>query len=265
MSDQKNSKYSVPALEKSVTILDFLAQNKEGFSLSELSNQLAMPKTSVFTILNTLESHNYVRKSPEGLYHLGLKLYNLGMTAINHIDIKRVFVPYMEQLRDNTHFTVHMCMYDNGETICMEKIDGPGMISFKSFVGERKKMNTTSVGKAIAAYLPEKELQIMFSKGLQILTPNSISTENALRAHLQQVRAFGYAVDDEEGEIGVRCIGVPIFIDEGNIFGAISLSTLKSNLPMQKLQEYGEKLMTVANAVSKQLGYKGPYPKIEIK
>lgn len=104
-------------------------------------------------------------------------------------------------------------------------------------------MNTTSVGKAITAFLPEKELQVMFSKGLQNLTPNSISTENTLRVHLQQVREFGYAVDDEEGEIGVRCIGVPIFLDGGNIFGSISLSTLKSNLPMQKIQEYGEKLI----------------------
>jgi IclR family acetate operon transcriptional repressor len=176
------------------------------------------------------------------------------------LDTKDVFLPYLEQLRDNTHFTVHLCAYDKGETVCIEKIEGPGTIRFLSYVGERKLMNTSSGGKAIAAYLPENELNVMFSKGFSCLTPNSITNEHALRDHLNQIREYGYAVDDEEGEIGVRCLGAPIFMDDGFIFGAASLSTLKNNLPAQKFPEYSEKLMKVTEELSRLLGYTGPYP-----
>jgi IclR family acetate operon transcriptional repressor len=167
----------------------------------------------------------------------------------------------LEQLKNETRFTVHLAAYDHGETVCIEKIEGPGTIRFLSYIGERKLMNTSSVGKAIAAYLPENELQVVFSKGFNNLTPNSITNERALREHLKQVREYGYAVDDEEGEIGVRCLGAPIFMEDGFLFGAVSLSTLKSNLPVQEFHVYGKKLMEVAEQLSRNLGYSGHYPR----
>ncbi|WJH33727.1 IclR family transcriptional regulator [Paenibacillus sp. CC-CFT747] len=229
--------------------------------MSDLSSELGLPKTSVFNIMQTLEAYNWVRKDSSGLFQLGLKLYSLGMSSLRNLNIKGSFVPYLEQLRDDTHFTVHLCSYEKGETVCLEKIEGPGTIRFLSYVGERKLMNTTSVGKAIAAYLPENELQVVFSKGFNNLTPNSITNEREFREHLVQIRQFGYAVDDEEGEIGVRCLGAPIFMEDGLMFGAVSVSTLKSNLPVQKFQEYGQLLMQVAEKLSRSLGYAGSYPK----
>jgi DNA-binding IclR family transcriptional regulator len=257
-----NGKYTVPALEKSVAILEHLSTNKQGLSLSDISSALKLPKTSVFSILQTLETKNMIRKNANGSYNLGLKLYSLGMASVSHLDIQSTLVPYMEQLRDETKFTVHLCAYDNGETVCLEKIEGPGIIRFLSYKGERKLMNTTAVGKAIAAYLPEPDLQFVISKGFNRLTANSICTEPAFRENLKQIVQCGYAVDDEEGEIGVRCIGVPIVMDGGRVFGAISLSTLKSNLPMQKLHDYGAILLSVGEKMSRQLGYRGPYPLI---
>lgn len=255
------NKYAVPALEKSVAILEHLAKHRQGLSLSDLCQDLNLPKTTVFSILQTLESYSYVRKNSDGLYNLGLKLYSLGMDSIRHIDTQSTFVPYMERLRDETQFTVHLCAYDHGETVCIEKIEGAGLIRFQSYVGERKRMNTTAVGKVIMAYLPEEDLQLAFAKGFNSPTPNSITTESAMREHLKQVREHGYAIDDEEGEIGVRCIGVPIFMENGLLFGSISLSTLKSHLPVQKFSEYGEKLIAVGRELSQLLGYTGPYPR----
>lgn len=254
------SKYSVPALEKTIAILEHLSKTGKGQSLSDLSQELGIPKTSAFSILQTLESHNLIRKNDNGQFQLGLKLYSLGMASLRNFNIKETLVPHLERLRDETHFTVHLCAYDKGETVCIEKIEGPGTIRFLSYVGERKLMNTTSVGKAICAYLPEAELQFVISKGFNHLTPNSITNEHAFREHLKQIRQFGYAVDDEEGEIGVRCLGAPVFMEGGHLFGAVSVSTLKGNLPAQKFGEYGETVMRVAEQLSRSLGYSGPYP-----
>ncbi|TMV49073.1 IclR family transcriptional regulator [Paenibacillus mesophilus] len=256
----ESPKYSVPALEKSIAIMDYLALAGNGVSFTDLSKELGLPKTSVYTILNTLESYGFIRKSPGGSYHLGLKLYSLGMSAIRGIDTATTIVPYMEQLRDETNFTVHLGAYDKGEFVCLEKIEGPGMVRFQSYRGERKKMNTSAVGKAIAAYLPEQELQLVISKGLISRTPNSIATENAFREHLHHVRECGYAIDDEEGEMGVRCIGVPVFMSDGIVYGGISLTTLKGNLPVQSLPQYGNMLIEAGREISSRLGYKGPYP-----
>jgi IclR family acetate operon transcriptional repressor len=88
------------------------------------------------------------------------------------------------------------------------------------------------------------------------LTDNSISSESAFREHLKQIREYGYSIDDEEEGFGVRCVGTPIFRDNQQIFGAISISTLKGNLPMQKVAEYGDKLMGTAKILSDFLGSK---------
>jgi DNA-binding IclR family transcriptional regulator len=254
-------KYSVPALDKAVAILEMLAQAKDGASFGEIIKELQLPKTSVYTILNTLEGYGLVRKRSDNAYDLGLKLYSLGMTALRKINVDTSIVPYLEKLRDSTHFTVHLCAYENGETVLLEKIEGPGMVRFQSIVGERKRMNTTGCGKAAAAYLGEEDLELMFSKGLNCFTANSISTEPAFRAHLNQIREFGYAIDDEEGEIGVRCIGVPLFMSDARVFGSISLTTIKSNLSLQQVPEYAEQLIAVGGDISRLLGYKGEYPR----
>jgi len=254
--DSEVSSYSVPALEKSIAIIECLAQSEEGLPLSGVCKKLNLPKTTVYAILHTLEAHNYVRKNPDGTYNLGLSLYSLGMLSVRHIDPNKLFVPHLEKLRDDTHFTVHLCTYDSGESVCLEKIEGFGSIRFLSYVGERKLMNVSACGKAMAAFLPEQDLQAMFAKGLLSLTANSISTEQAFRDHLEQVRQYGYSIDDEEGEMGVRCVGAPIFKENQQVFGAISLTTLKGNLPMQKIPEYGEKLIETAKILSASLGYK---------
>lgn len=253
--------YAVPAVEKTIALLEHLGKLRRGMTLSDLSSELGIAKTSVFSILHTLEAHNYVRKTDDGLFHLGLKLYSLGMASLEHIDVKTVFVPLMKQLRDETHFTVHLVAYDQGETVCLEKIDGDGMIRFQSYIGERKAMNTSASGKAIAAYLPEAELKRMFAKGLNRSTPRSIVTEAALREHLERVREQGFAVDDEEGEIGVRCIGTPIFMADNLVFGAISVSTLASSLPESAVASYAAKLSAVCEKLSRELGYRGIYPR----
>lgn len=125
-------------------------------------------------------------------------------------------------------------------------------------------MNTSAAGKSIAAYLPEQELQLVLAKGLHALTENSIATEQAFREHLQQVRRSGYAIDDEEGELGVRCIGVPLFMSDGIVYGAVSMTTLKGNLPVHALPQYGDLLIKAGSEISVQLGYRGPYPMVRM-
>ncbi|WP_010273160.1 IclR family transcriptional regulator [Paenibacillus senegalensis] len=253
-------KYNVPALEKAISILELLTDKKTGLAISDICQALSLPKTTVFTILNTLEAHNLVQKLPSGAFKLGLGLFRLGMNAYHLVDFKEICVPYMEHLRETTSFSTHLGLYSQGEMIIVDKLEGPGMIRFNTYIGERKQLNTSAVGKAICAYLDEEELALVIDKGLKCLTPNSICTEQSFRDHLKLVRKFGYAVDDEEGEIGIRCVATPIFNHEGKVHGGISVSTIKNNLSTQKIPEIGQLLMEACAGISSQLGYIGPYP-----
>ena len=255
-NSSKNS-YSVPALEKATLILEYITHSSKGYNLRDIHSALGIAKTTTFSILTTLVNCGYIRKTPEGLYIPTLKLTSLGIRAREFAYDTHFLLPRLESLRDRTGFTVFFCMYDNGEQVVLEKLDGLGsMVQFKAFIGQRKKLNTSSGGKAIAAHLSPRELQIVLDKGLDNPTVNSIYKEDEFLAHLEEIRQRKYAIDDNEGELGVRCIGAPIFMYGGSLFGAVSVTTLNENLPMTEIPGYAEILLEVTAQISANLGYK---------
>lgn len=165
----------------------------------------------------------------------------------------RTLLPRLKALRDETGHTVFFSLYENGEQVVWEKVDGPGSVLFKAFRGERKRLNISSAGKAIAAFLPPQELKLALQKGLQQATPNSIVSEEDFIQHLAEIRSQGYAIDDEEGEPGVYCIGVPVFTKDRMIYGAVSMSTLKSSLLQKGINQYISAVRSAAEDIGNTL------------
>lgn len=249
--------YLVPSVEKSINILEFLTNAEEACSLRDIFSALGIAKTTVFSILVTLVHCGLVQKTPEGLYMPTLKLTAMGIKAREFTERAYLLRPQLEHLRDEVGFTVFFCAYDNGEQIIQEKIDGFSSVTFKSYIGQRKKLNTSGGGKAICAFLSPPELKKVLDKGLVKLTDNSIYEDEAFLAHLEGIRQRGYAIDDNEGEIGVRCVGAPVFMYGGQLYGAVSISALSDRLPIDDMPKYAKLLLEVAANISKSLGYNG--------
>jgi DNA-binding IclR family transcriptional regulator len=249
--------YSVPAVQRALTMLEFLAQSKRGFSVSEISRKLGLPKSSTHLILGTLEARGFLQKSTQtGRYGFGLKLVSLSRNALENLDLREEARPFLQALGQSTGLGVHMAVLDRNEAVIIEKVEAPGLLKFATWIGRRLDINCTGVGKALIAFLSEDEFgEQIRTKGFARHNENTITSVARLKRELAQVRERGYAVDDEEDEIGVRCIGAPIFGDSSRTVAAISVAGTTHQIPLERVPALAAMVKQTAAAISSRLGY----------
>jgi DNA-binding IclR family transcriptional regulator len=181
---------------------------------------------------------------------------NLSRQALGGLDIKEVALPVLRQLAERNQLTAHLAILDHGEAVYIEKVDAPGFIKMDTWVGRRLPVHSTSVGKVLVAYLPEADIKaIMKEHGLKKLTPKTITAHADFMRELERVRAQGYAVDDEENNLGVRCLGAPVFDRFGKVEAAMGVSGTISQIDKTSLPKIAHLLMQAAQKISHQLGY----------
>jgi len=256
---EPSKKYTVPSLEKALAIIETLADHDAPMGVSELCKLVGVPKTSAFFILNTLDQHRYIHKTDEGKYTLGNRFVTLGQSILNKMDIKQQARPFMEELNKETNFTVHLAVLDQGEAMYLDKVESATFVKFSTYAGQRLPLHVSGVGKALASHLSEEELdRIIEQRGLPAKTENTVTSVKDFKAILKTTKEQGFAVEDEEGESGIRCIGASIFDHEGKQQAAISVTALRSELPVQDIPVIGGKVKDAALAISRHLGYRAP-------
>jgi len=251
---------SVPAADRILTILELVGQSKRGLRLAEVAEQGSMPRSSAHCLLLTLERRGYLhRHEKSGRYMFGLKLFSLASYAINGLEVRELAAPHLAALMQQTGLTVHMAILEQHEPVLVSKVDAPGIFRLATWMGKRMDFHCTAVGKAIAAFLPEERLDELISvRGLPRHNENTIVSGRKLKLQLQQVRKCGHALDDEEEEIGLRCIGVPIFNHEARVVAAISVSGTTVQIHTDNLSMLAERVKATAAATSSTLGYCHP-------
>jgi DNA-binding IclR family transcriptional regulator len=248
---------SVPSVERALTVLELLTQSRKGFSISEVSRKLSLPKSSVHLILTTLERRGYLQKhSHTGKYHFGLKLVSLSRTAIESLELREEARPFLETLMRKTGLTVHMAVLERNEAVIIEKIQPLSLIQLATWIGRRMDVNCTGAGKALIAYLPPDEFDLEIkSKGLAKHNHKTIVSLNKLRQELSRIREQGYAFDDEEDEIGLRCIGAPVFDNSEKVVASISVSGTTVQITMERVPALARTVKRIAASISSQIGY----------
>jgi DNA-binding IclR family transcriptional regulator len=221
---------SVPALERGLLILEHLAQSRRGVTLSQLSSKLQLPRSTGHALLLTYQRCGYVQRDKEtGRYRLGSRLHTLANMALAGHTLRSHCSSFLHRLMQDTGATVHLAVMEQGEVILIDRVEPNGTARLATWVGKRMGLHCTALGKAIIAYLPPTVLDDLICKqGLIRYNENTIASIRKLRAACEQIRQLGYAVDDEEEEIGVRCIGAPVHNDKGEVVAAISISGTKA-------------------------------------
>lgn len=247
------------AVERALNILENVAHRRDGLTNSEISRKLAIPKSSASYILRTLERRGYLRRDAEtGRYKLGLKILSLGGDAQSNLDIADVALPFMRSLVERVRLTSHLAVLDQGEAVYIEKVEAPGFFKVNTWVGRRMYLHSTSVGKALLAWLPKQELEaIVRQQGMKKRTPKTINTVSRLLADLEHVREQGYAVDDEENSLGARCLGAPIFDATGNVTASLGVSGTITQVDEENLPKIVEALKEATRRISRQLARSG--------
>jgi DNA-binding IclR family transcriptional regulator len=247
---------AVPSVERALALLECLADLKHGLSVSEISRRFSLPKSSVHLIAATLERKGYLRKSMQtGKYKLGLRLVSLSRLALEGLDLPAEARPLLQSLMRRTGLTVHMGVLSGSEAVLIEKVEAPGMIKLATWVGRRMDVHCTGIGKALIACLPEQEFnRFIAAHELARHNARTIVSPALLKQELARVREQGYSVDDEEDEIGLRCVGTPVFGREGQVVAAVSVAGTKYQMPLNRVPSLARILKQTAEGISALLG-----------
>src|SRR5579862_5954651 len=248
------------AVERALAMLEAIAQEPEGLSNAEISRKLEIPKSSASYILRTLETQGYLnRDANSGKYRVGLKILSLSRGALSGIDVREVALPIMRHLVEKTSLTCHLAILDGPEAVYIEKVEPQGFIRMDTWVGRRMRVHATSVGKALVAHIPQDRLEkILGERAMEKRTPKTITTAARLLKELEKVRVQGFAVDDEENNLGARCVGAPIFNQNGSIEASLGLSSTIHEVNEHTMPRILEALKDAARHISMQLGYRAP-------
>jgi IclR family acetate operon transcriptional repressor len=248
------------SVERALGMLEAVAQEPEGLSNAEISRKLQIPKSSASYILRSLEKHGYLRRDTEtARYRVGLKILSLSRGALSGIDVRELALPIMRHLMEKTSLTCHLAILDGPEAVYIEKVEPQGFIRVDTWVGRRMRVHATSVGKALVAHIPQAQLEkIVANRPMEKRTPKTITTLPRLLKELERVRTLGYAVDDEENNLGARCLGAPVFNQQGNIEVSIGLSGTINQVNAESMPRMVEALKDAARHLSMQLGYRAP-------
>ena len=246
---------SSAAVERTLAILEAVSQRETGMTNSEISRKLEIPKSTASYLLRTLEQCGYLRREPNtGQYRLGLKVLSLSRGVQIGRDIKEASLAVTKRLAERSGLTAHIAILDHGEMVYIEKVESPGFIQTSTWVGKRMQVNSTGVGKAIAAHLSANELEaILKEHGLKKRTTKTITTQAKFLSELEKIRERGYAIDDEENSLGARCVAAPIFDSFGKPIAGIGLSGTTSQINRAFLAKVADMVQDAAKKISQNL------------
>jgi DNA-binding IclR family transcriptional regulator len=233
--------------------------------LSELSSLLKLSKSTAYRLLEAMRVHGLIaRDTSSGRYRLGLRLFELGTRAVSGLELPRLAQPALEQLVEQTGETAQLGVLDGCDIIFVARAESPQALRMPSAVGRRTLAYCTGVGKVLLAHLPEEALRAyLASVTLDPRTTRTLSSPAALERDLRSVRARGYAVDDEEFCLGLRCVAAPIRDHTGAVVAGMSVAGPSSRVRREQVRGIAGRVMEAAAEISRRLGYSAPDTSLE--
>lgn len=250
------------SLVKGIRLLEVLADNGRPMGISEMARALGMDKSTVYRLLATLKVRGYLEQDPETRrYMVGPRMIAISSRVLGSSDVRLQARPFMKRLLQETRETVHLAMRMEDQVVYIAQEISPEVVSVNTEIGQREPIYCTAVGKALVAFLPEDELEDVIGRlDFRRHTPQTITDPEQFRAHCCQIRAQGYAVDDEELYPGVRCIAAPVRGYDGNVVASLGISGPASRLQREAIPRLGRVVAKYAQEISNRLGYLSATP-----
>lgn len=243
-------------LERAEKILGCFSLNKPLWGLNELSQQVGIPKPSVYRICEALVEIGFLRKNPDKTYSLGLRLLELGSVVLSTLEVRKLAMEEIEKLQNLTGESIHLGILDGTEIVSIEALESSHSLRTRVYIGKRASLYCTAVGKALLAFLPKEQRDEIIEKlDLKPHTKNTITNKKELLKELERIRQRGYAVDNMEDEEGVKCVGAPILNSKRIAIASISISGPSMRITDEKIREYSKMVKEVARNISSKLGY----------
>lgn len=252
-----HSSKKIGSVQRAIDILNLFDSQSPELGMTEIARALKLHKSTSASLVYTLEANGFLQQDPETKkFRLGLKLVERAFAMLDQVEIRRMAYPYLQALRDEWNETVNLAVLDGTDVVYIERMLGTKALGMRSEVGRRASAHSTALGKAILCCLPQKQVENYVGEyGLPRITAKTITSRKKFLADIAKARECGYAIDDEENEIGGRCIAAPIFDHTGKPIAAVSVSSPLARLPMSEVPKVGLRVCETAKAISRSLGY----------
>ena len=253
---ERSAKARLSSVANAIRLVKAFTDDEYEIGISSLARRLGLGKSTVHRLATTLIEADFLERNPEtGAYRLGLALFELGALVRRKMDVANEARPYLKALMEKTGETVHLAVLDHASVLYINTIASRQAIRMSSTVGARVPSHSSSEGKVLLAYRSAEFVESVIESGLAARTPKTIAKPQALREELAAVRSRGYALDDEETEIGLRSLAAPIRSHNGQAVAAISIAGPTQRVSKKILQGYVSDVVAAANAISQRLGY----------
>ncbi len=250
---QQEIKSSIQVIERMMSLLDALANHGAPTNLKQLAMETRLHPSTAHRILNVMVRNRVVDRVEPGTYRLGMRLLELGALVRSRISIRQEALPYMQELHQQLGETVNLSVRHDDEVIYVERTSsGTQMMRVVQIIGARAPLHITAVGKIfLAADGPEKCLEYARRTGLPKFTDNTHTDQASLLKEIERARQFGYALDNEEAEKGISCVGAGICNDEGQLVAGLSVSA-----PSERFnQAWAAQVKQTAERIARAIGY----------
>jgi IclR family transcriptional regulator, acetate operon repressor len=255
---QGDNRYRVQAADRALTLLRCFEQEPRQRSLAELADTIGVPRPSAFRLLSTLEQHGFVRRIGQ-TYALGHRCLVLGSVYQADLGVEVVALPVLERLRDETGETTQLAVLEDWQVVYLARVLSHQPVAYmRSRAGAVLPAYCTGLGKALLATREPDEVAAWARRqAFPRQTPNTLTTADTLLDDLAVTRERGYAIDDEEREVGVRCVAAPVYDGSGEAIAAISVAGPPGRLPLD-LGEVAGQVTACAAELSERMGWLTP-------
>jgi IclR family transcriptional regulator, KDG regulon repressor len=255
MADSFKRTYNITALQRGLRLLHLFGESSLGLTAKQVADRSHLPVSTVHRFLTNLEAAGFLNCSGN-VYHLGIACFAIGQAALAQLDIRRVSLPYLQELNRQTRETVHLTVRHGYTAVYVEKLDSTEQLRIYSRIGAAVPLYCTAVGKVMMAYMPEdQQKQLLPQLTLKRFTPNTVGNLQELESELHRIRKNGYACDLEEHELHIRCVAAPIWDHAGSVNASLSITAPIVRMAISRLRQLAPIIQAAGLQISHELGY----------
>ena len=256
MTVRSKRNYDITALQRGLRLLHLFSESPRGLTAKQVAALSRLPVSTVHRFLANLVTSGFLNRDVEGNHHLGIACFSIGQAAAGQLDIRRLSLPYLRELNQQTRETIHLTVRHGLSAVYVEKLDSPEPLRIFSRIGASVPLHCTAVGKVMLAYMPDDEQnRVLPELDLKRLTSNTVGNLQELKTELARVRKNGYASDMEEHEMHIRCVAAPIWDHTGSVQSSLSLTAPALRMPLARLRQLAPLIQAAGLRISAGLGY----------
>lgn len=251
------TKARLSSVANSIRLLTSFSGEEDELGITTLASRLRLAKSTVHRLASTLTSAGFLEQNAEtGKYRLGVTLFELGALVRRRMDVANEARPKLRELLEKTGETVQLGIVDHFSVLYVYEMESPRAIRMAAAVGGRAPLHCTAVGKVLLAFQPEEYVKQLIDRGLATYTSKTPTRRETVLHMLEEVKARGHAIDDEESESGLRAIAAPVRNHTGAVIAALGVAAPVQRMSKKTLHTCVPTVIDTANAVSARLGYR---------